>query len=162
ERRAAGQQEVEGGAQRINVAAHVHGTARNRLLRRDKVHRAQNAVGVKLAGNVVRSVVEEAGQAEVEHLDGGGTLAEQGGRLDVAVDQPVLVGVVQAQGRLPDVVGRAVRGERVVLLDEGVQVNPVHELHDHVVVRARVVDVVDADDVGVVEGGDRPRLAVEA
>ena len=51
-------------------------------------------------------VVGEAGQAQVEHLDHALRVDQQVGGLDVAVDQAGLVGVLQAVGRLADVVGR--------------------------------------------------------
>ena len=42
-----------------------------------------------------------------------------------------------------------------------VQVRPVHVFHHHERDRAGPVDVEDADDVGVIERGDRLRLAIK-
>ena len=73
-----------------------------------------------------------------------------------------VVGGVEADGRLADVVGGALDGQRAVLLDDVLQGGAVHVLHDEEVRLVVVVDVVGADDVGVVEGGDGAGLAVEA
>ncbi len=88
---------------------------------------------------------------------------QQVGRLDVAVDHAALVGVLQAQGRLADVVaglaapaaGRAASTS----LPRSVAVDV---LHDEEVGVAGLVGVVGHDDVGMRELGDRLDLAAEA
>ena len=52
------------------------------------------------------------GQAEVEDLDLARIRDHQVVRLDVAVDHALLVGVLQAQGRLADVVARLLHRQR--------------------------------------------------
>jgi hypothetical protein len=158
---AAGQQEIERGAQAVDVGPDVHHVAVHRLLGGHVVHGADRALGVPPA-EVVGRVVEEAGQAEVEDFDRTRPVEEQVGRLDVAVDQAGLVGVLQAEGGLADVVGGPHGVHRPVALDDGVQRAAVNVLHDEEVQPAVAVDVVTADDVGVLELGDGPRLAAEA
>ena len=51
-------------------------------------------------------------------------------RLDVAVDQAALVGVLQAQRRLADVVARLLDRQRPSLLDQLGQVDALDVLHD--------------------------------
>ena len=46
------------------------------------------------------------GEAEVEDLHGAAGVEDQVRRLDVAMDESFLVGVLKAEGRLPDVVHR--------------------------------------------------------
>ena len=60
----------------------------------------------------MRPLADQAGQAEVGDLDlpAGGPKEVLG--LDVAVHQAVLVGVLQAQGRLEGVLARLARGQR--------------------------------------------------
>ena len=106
--------------------------------------------------------MEEAGQAEVENLDDAGAIHEQIGRLDVAVDQAGLMGVLQAEGGLVDVMGGAIRVQGAAALDEVLQTDAVHVFHDEEMEFAVAVDVVGADDVGVAQLGDGLGLAVEA
>ena len=97
---AAGQGEVDRTAQRVDVAAGVHLRRVGRLLRRDVVHRADD---VTLAADHLALAVDfpcHQGQAQVEHLGvvvGGDDDVR---RLEVAVDQPLVVGVVQRQAHL--------------------------------------------------------------
>ena len=53
---------------------------------------------VVLQRQQVGVVVEEPGQAEVEDLHAAVAVEQDVARLDVAVDQPGLVGVLQARG----------------------------------------------------------------
>jgi len=68
--------------------------------------------------------------------------------LDVAVDQAGLVGVLQAQDGLADVVGGADGIHRPAALDDLLQVGAVDVLHDEEVQRLVLVDIVGVDDVG--------------
>ena len=135
----------------------VHG-----LFGRQVVGGAEDGVAVVLLGERLFVVVEEAGQAEVEDLDDAGAVHEQVGRLDVAVDQAGLVGVLQAEGGLMDVVGGANRVKRAAALDQVLEADAVDVLHDEEVEFAVPVHVVGADDVGMAQLGDGLGLAVEA
>ena len=76
-----------------------------RLLRGQVIGRAEH-VFLELLGQNGLVVAEEASQAHVEDLDLPLAIDQDVARLDVAVDQAALVGVVQPQGRLPDVMAR--------------------------------------------------------
>ena len=121
EGRPAGQQEIEGGPQAVDVGADVHGMAVDRLFRGEVVGGAEDVPLVVLLGEAVVGVVEEAGQAHVEDLDDALAVQQQVGGLDVAVDQAGLVGVVQAEGGLADVVGGARHVHRPAALDDVLQ-----------------------------------------
>ena len=86
---------------------------------------------------------------------------EEVGRLDVAVQHAVLVGVLEAvEGR--DRVGAALlAGDGRVALALG-QRAAAHPLHDQRADAVAVDVVVDADDVRVVERGQRAGLGLEA
>ena len=83
-------------------------------------------------------------------------------RLDVAVDDPAAVGIVEPGAGLDPDLGREPRLERALALQDLGSGAPLDELHDDVV--APLVDpgVVDLDDVGVDQFRDGERLAPEA
>src|SRR5262249_49954978 len=88
----AGEQVVERRPQAVDVGAGVGGVTVLRLLGRHKIGGPQRDVPVAAAEGV-GLVGEEASQPQVEHLDRAGAIHQQVGRLDVAVYQPVFVGV---------------------------------------------------------------------
>ena len=119
--------------------------------------RGQAAVDLLLAGRL--------GQAEVEHLDRRLVpLAgeHQVARLDVAVDEPFLVGVLEPQGRLVDEVAGVGHRQRPLGLDHLGQVEPLDVLHREDDALAEPDGGVGRDDVRVAELGDGPDLAEEA
>ena len=125
----------------------------HRLLRGDVVRRAHDRPFLRhgAALVVVAGWLIETGQAHVEDLD---DLAvgrqQQVVRLDVAMDQAALVGVLQAQRRLPDELARLRHRQRAVLLDQPGQVGRSFDvLHDEQVRAADLVGVEGADDVRV-------------
>src|SRR5207248_1106003 len=134
----AGQQVVEGAAQAVDVGPVVHVRRLQRLLGGQVVGGAQNGVGVEFPGQLFVGVGPEPGQAQVEDLDDAGAVHQQVAGLDVAVDQAGGVDVLQALGRLGDVVGGAPRAERAALA--------------HQVVQADALDVVHDDEVQAVAG----------
>ena len=70
------------------------------------------------------------------------------------MDQAALVGVLQAQRRLPDVVAGLRDRQRPALLDQLGQVGPLDVLHDEEVRAADRVGVEGVDDVGVRRVGE--------
>jgi hypothetical protein len=114
----------------------------------------------------------ELGDSQVEDLDQpgrrarglepGGVGQHQVGRLDVAVDQPLLVDVLQAQRGLAHPVADAGHGRRRVAIEDALQGGPGHVLHHQEVRAAGVVGVVDADEVGVGHAGGGLGFAAEA
>ena len=111
ERRLAGQQEVERRAQAVDVGADVDVVAVEGLLRGEVVGRAEDALVVVLACvRLSSSSWKKRARPMSRILTTPCAVQQQVARLDVAVDQPGLVGVLQAQRRLADVVGG--RGRR--------------------------------------------------
>ena len=107
----------------------------------------------------------DLGQAEVEHLDHVAVALageHEVAGLDVAVDHPVLVGVLQAQRRLVHVIAGVRHGQRPAGLDDPGQVEAVDVLHREYDALAEPDGVVRRDDVGVAELRDGPDLAEEA
>ena len=98
ERRVAGEHLIAGDAERVDVAAVIDGLALD-LLGAHEQRRAHRGAGRREIDGLVRG--EAARQAEVGHL----RLALPGQqdvlRLDVAVDDPQLAGLVQGGRHLP-------------------------------------------------------------
>ncbi len=102
-------------------------------------------------------------QAQVQGLDHVPRVRpNQVGRLDVAVDQAALVGVLQPQRRLPDVVASLPGGEPAARGEQLAQVGALDVLHSQIVIVAGQGGVVGEHDVGVRELGGRLHLAAEA
>ena len=111
-------------------------------------------------GAAARPGQGRASQAEVEQL--GARLRQHDvARLEIAVDHPLAVGRGQRVGDLRPVLQRLIGSERA--LGQAVGQRPALEvLHHQVVHTAVLADVVQRADVGVVQVGDRPRLALES
>ena len=113
-------------------------------------------------------LLERPGDPEVgqfdRHLAAADRAAEdhQVARLDVAVDDPAAVRVVEPGAGLRPRLGRGLGADRPLPLQDLGPGAALDVLHDDEV--AAVVDagVVDLDDVGVDQFGDRQRLAPEA
>ncbi len=78
------------------------------------------------------------------------------------MDQAALVGVLQAQRRLPDVIAGLLRGEPPALREQPGQVGALDVLHGQVAIVAGQRGVVGQHDVGVRELGGGLHLAAEA
>ncbi len=98
------------------------------------------------------------GQAEVDDLDLVAGADHQVGRLDVAMDDAVLVGVMQAGEQLGGEVGGSGEIERAAVdsVGQGFAVVVAHDEDDLAV--GELFDVMDAADVGVVEDRGGARL----
>ncbi len=172
----AGQQPVQRAAQAVDVGADVHGAGVAGLLGGHVIHGAEHGMRFGTAPPA------QPGQSEIEDLDlvlparrrltrppCPGVEDKEVGRLDVAVDQAVFVGVAQAVGRLADEVAGQRDRQRAVLLHVLFEVLAGHVLHDEVAQpfpalagHLRLAGVEGQDDVGVVQHGQRLHLAVEA
>ena len=80
-------------------------------------------------------------------------------RLDVSMDDALLVGVSERTGNLRHHVQRHVR--IAPFSEPCLEVAPIHVLHGDVHQLARAADVVDGDDVGVAKRGDDLRLVLK-
>jgi hypothetical protein len=155
EGQAAGGELVQHDAEGVEVGAAVELLAQ-RLFRRHVVDGAGDAA---LAGDVDAALADR--EPEVDELDRGVALAvgvEDIGGLEVAVDEAVLVGVVEGLADVDCDLDRLLEVFGPTLLEA----RTLEELHDEVGHVLVLADVVDRDHVRVAEGGDRARLAEEA
>ncbi len=148
---------VEDHAQRVDVGGGVDRVAFD-LLRRHVGGSADHAAG----GGQPVLVVDQLGDPEVEDLRLATVRDQDVVRLEVAVDDLVVVRDPDRRQQLLDQVDRDVDAEPAVLIQPRPHRTPVHPLHDDEEDRAVLVEVVDADDAGVVEGSHGGGLAVEA
>ena len=160
-RRMAGQKEIEGATQPINVGPRIDVMAVDGLFRREVVGRSQHVLIIlhRQRGAVV---VGESRQPEVENFKHVLLIDEKIGRLDVAMDQPVGMGMAESIGRLADVIGGGEIIHPPAALYRLLQVAAVDKLHHQVMVIAVVVDVVGPHDVGMVQRGGGAGLAMES
>src|SRR6185369_12896727 len=105
----------------------------------------------------------EVGQLD-DHLAAADRAADnhQVSRLDVAVDDPAAMGVVEAGTGLDPDLGRGLRLDRTLPLQDLRPRTALDVLHDDVVAAAVDAGVVDLDDVRVDQPRHRQRLAFEA
>ena len=159
------QQEVQGASQAVNIGTTVDLVTVDGLFWRDVVGGPKDFF-VVLDRERMIPVVEEPGQPQIEDLDDSGRSDEQVARLDIAMDETRLVGMIQTECRLPHVFRSVREWHRTFLLNHFEQVLPPHELH-----RQKMnidpaigghVDIIGSHDVRMVEGGDGLRLAVES
>ena len=153
--RVAGEHLIHDHAQRVEVGAEVDPVALG-LLGRDIVHRAQGFPGESGLGR------GHPGNAEVGHLDAAVLENHDVVGLDVPVDDPAAVGMLQCLGDLGGKVQRFPPVEDALLLHVLLQGDTVDELHDDIVHIVRMGHVVDIDDIGMREHGDGLGLGMEA
>ena len=105
--------------------------------------------------------VDGPGDAEVGHLHLAVVGDQHIAGLDVAVDDPVLVGVTQGRGHMGPDVRRPLGGQRSGTLQYGGQGPAIDELHDDEVGAGVFAPVEDGDDVGMGQVGCGLGLAAE-
>ena len=127
-------------------------------LRRHVVRRAEQLPVLRQVGGI------EPGDAEVGDLHPPFGIDDEVRRFDVAVDHPLAVGVIEPLGNLLDDVDDALERHRLALLQELLEVRPLHVLHgdEGDPLLARFDDVVDGDDVRMRQNPGALRLADEA
>ncbi len=155
ERDRAGEHLVEHDADRVEVGALVDGSPA-RLLRREVLRGADDRAGL---GHLARPRPRDA---EVGHLQAAVGVHEHVVRLDVPVDDPLLVGEAHGAEDLPDVRDRPVDRQRAAGDDQLLERAPLDVLHRDVVGALGLAAVVDRDDVGMRERGGVLGLAAEA
>ena len=157
------EQHVEHGAQGVEVRTLVDGLSGD-LLRRHEGHGAHEATGNGELGG--EGALGGLDHPEVRELGDARGRDEHVGGLEVAVDEAVLVHVVQgladaAEGGLHG--GRAVfRGVHAPALHQGAQVRAVHVLHGDPGVVPLHAGLEHAHHVGVVQVEEGQELAAEA
>ncbi len=102
------------------------------------------------------------GDREVGHLHGAVVGEQDVARLEAAVADPGLVGVVEGGGHLHGEPGRPRRRQRAVAPKGLAKGRPVDQLHHDVGDVPLLAGVVEGDDVGVGQAGGVDRLLVEA
>ena len=147
-----GEHLVEHAAERPDVGSSVHHLTRG-LLGRHVGRGAQNDTHLGLRrGNgrrfccVCGPADPTLGETEIQHFDDAVWANLDVARLEVAMDDAALVGVIE---RINDLSrdGRCLVERQRPLCDLLCQRRPFHELHDEVV----VTDVVEGADVGMIE-----------
>ncbi len=163
----AGEHLVEDDRQRVDVAARVEHLAL-RLLGRHELRRAEDHALLREHDRAgPQLALGHLGEAEVEHL-GVVAQAAVGGeedvlRLEIAVDDPLEVRLLEGAAALDEDGHRALGRERALLADHLVQVLALQVLHDDV--ERSVVELAEEehlDGVGVLQVAHRAGLAAEA
>ena len=143
-------------AHRIDIGALVHGAAQ-RLFGADIMHRTDGVAvdGMALAHGKPRD-------AEIHHLD----LALFGHhdvlRLDVPVDDAVLMGALQRGQNQAGNIGGGTAGKGLFPVNVFLEGNAADVFHHQVGVGRVQHHIVDLDDIGVGKGVDGPALVAEA
>ena len=162
ERWLAGEDFVENAAQRIDVGSGVDGIAAG-LFGRQVLGGPDHRRGL---GDAVAAVGDRAGDAEVHHLDRVGGADHDVRRLDVAVDDAVLMAEVQRLAGVGDDLDGPPGRHRTVVVHDVAQGDAVDVLHDDVGQRTGgrfgLAGVVHRDDGRVIQGRGVLRLTPEA
>ena len=154
------EQVIKRAAQAVNVGPDIDAVI-DGLLWGQVIRGADDVAFLKLLDEAAAVIVEEASQAHVENLDDPLAIEQQIARLDIAMDQPGLVRMIEPKSRLANVTDRPGHGHGAVSFDEFVQIAAVDEFENEEVQLVFAVDVVSADDVGMIEPGDGPGLTVK-
>jgi hypothetical protein len=145
---------VEGRAEGVDIGPDVDLPIPARQLRRDVAGRPDRRADGRLRGL--------AGQSEVADLRIPLRADEEVPGLDVAVDEPHLLRVLEGVRDLCDILQRALLRHRPFVLEDLLQALPFHVLHDVVEEAPRLAHVEPGDDVRMVEHRRGPGLADEA
>jgi hypothetical protein len=140
---------VERRAERVDVGAAVDVLLPLGLLGGDVVGRAQHRAGHGLERDA--GVLEVLRESEVEDLREAVLRDDDVGRLDVAVDDALVVGVLEALRGLRDDVDGLVDGQLLLVREDHVERLALAVLHGVVVVAQVLAGREGADDVGVLE-----------
>ena len=151
----AGEHLIHYNTQRVQVAAVVDSAALG-LLGRDVVDRAQRLTGQGILGRA------DAGNAKISDLDAAVLEDHNIMGLNVPMDDATVMGMIQRTGDLHGEMQSLPPVEAGLLLKVLLQGDSFDELHDDKVCICRTGHIVNADDVGVGQHGDRLRLRVEA
>ena len=156
ERQAAAEQLVEHGGQRVHVGGRGELLA-ERLLGSHVRGRTEH---LARAGGHRRGAADHLGDPEVGHLDGPGRGEQDVVGLDVAVEDPLAVGVVQRAAGGGDDAARGLGGDALAV-EALPHRAPGQQLHDEQAEAGVLHVVVDGDDVRMIQVRQHPRLAHE-
>ena len=116
----------------------------------------------RLVGDGAGLAGDEPGDTEIRHLNAAVGKQHDILRLDVAVDNPLGMGMHEGAEDLGGEMHRFLDADHPLLLDIILERNAVDIFHDDVLERGAVTHVEDLDDVRVIEQGDRAGLVAEA
>ena len=153
----AGQQLVEDHAGGEQIGPRVHLQALHLLGRhvlQGADHRALGSRGIARVG--------DTGDAEITELDPSTGIEHHVGRLDVAVDDALLVREAQCRQQLAHDGERAIEGQPVADVELLLQVSAPHQFHDHEGHALIAAGVIDTDDVGMLKPSSGTCLRPEA
>ncbi len=115
---------------------------------------------VSVYGILRHRAVDQLSQAEVGDLHPPLTIEQDILRLDVAMDDSLLVRELQRVAELRHDRHRLLR-RQMPDLEHPAEVRAVHVLHEEVVPPLHLPEIINRDDVGMVQPSQRPRLADE-
>ena len=163
----AGEHFVENDAERINVGAAVHPLRIGLLLRRAVTGGAQSGLrGIfrrdRFAGvGAAVRLAQHFGDAKIGDLHPAVFVEKKILRFDVAVDNAPVVGELQrVTQRRHD--GQSFLRREFSRAQKLAKIRAVHKFHEQKIKSARLSEVVNGDNVGMVQGRQRLRLAREA
>ncbi len=158
-----GEEKIESPAQAVNVRPNIDFVTIDDLLRSQVVLGSQDALAVGLVG--LRSLgisLKEMGQAHVHNLNDPLAIQQNVAGLDVPVNQAAFVRMLQSQRGLANVVRRPQDIHGTLAIDNLLQIGAVDIFHDQEMELAILVNIVGANNIGVVESGDRLGFFVKA
>jgi hypothetical protein len=150
---APGEDLVQHGSGGIEIGARIDALTPH-LLRRHVVQRSQDVAGTRGTG-----IGGAERHAEIEQLGFAEGCNHDVGRLDVAVDHPAGVRVLQRRQHLADIVDAFHGTSRPGRAHLPVQVLALHELHHHGDLLVRLESGVQLRDVGMRKAGEQPDFA---
>ncbi len=149
---------VERGSERVDVAALVVRLVAARLLGRHVGERADLRAGAR----DLRRGAAELGDPEVEDVGPRGGVDEDVLGLQVAVDDALLVRVLDGARHVAERLERPVEREPVLPGEPPLEGQPLDELHGYVVLPLDLAGLEDGDDARMAEPRDGLRLSPEA
>ena len=176
-RQFAGEHLVKHHAQRVNIRAMIHLARRLNLLRRHVLRRAHDTACVgqfggravllrrlpALADRQVSPTIipnNNLRQTKIRHLHAATAVQQNILRLDVAVDDALVVRELQRVADLRHD-GQRLAGGNAFLRQQLAERDAVHKFHEQIVKSAGLAVVVNGDDVGMVQRGQRAGFFLE-
>jgi hypothetical protein len=122
----------------------------------------RRAQGHSVPGEALVALLAGGGDAEIHELHVALVGEQDVARLDVTVNDALVMGVLQGLAHLVEDQHGGVVGEVALLAQKGLEGDPIDELLDDVVGGALLEVVVDVHDVVVLDIHHDPRFALEA
>ena len=126
-----------------------------------RCHVLRRAGGLRLREADARIIAHHLRDAEVGNLHPPALVEQQIRRLDVAMNDAVLVRVLQRVAQRRDDSEGFLRRE-LLGLQQLAQVHAIHELHEEEIKPPRLPEIINGDDVGMIQGREGVGLARES